>query len=91
MVSDKKENTTKGCKIAAQFNYYFFVANLGLNNHLSLCQASQDFEVPFRRLFAPTWGIFCIRVIKFGQPLASFKGKPYHRRPEICGLIHYQS
>ena len=39
--SQSFKNTNKGCKIAAHF--FVVVANLGLINHKSLRQSSQDF------------------------------------------------
>ena len=35
--------SNKGCKIVAQKKVFFFLANLGLINHESISQSSQDF------------------------------------------------
>ena len=71
--SQNLKNAKKGCKIAVQKNIFF--ANLGLINHYSLSQSSQDFEVPFKRLFSPHSQSWMSNTVRDSESLGKSNGR----------------
>ena len=55
----------------------FFLANLGLINHQSLSQSNQDFEVLFKRLYAPPSRSRMSNIFRASEFLGQTWNKPF--------------